>query len=452
MEFQAETRKLLDIVANSLYTDKEVFLREIISNASDALEKRRYAETIGAAEASAGEMSISLTTDAEANTLTIADTGIGMSKEDLIANLGTIASSGSKRFVTQLNEQGGEGASAASANVIGQFGVGFYSVFMVADEVTVFSREHGAAVGHCWKSTGDGAYELSEATHVSAGTKIVLKLKAGESKFASRYAVESNLRKYSSFVGFPVSVDGERANTIEALWTKGKNEVTQEQHNDFFRFIAQDFTDPRYTLHFSADAPLSIKALFYVPETHMEKWGMARQEAGVSLYSRRVLIQPKCEKLLPEWMRFVKGVVDSEDLPLNISRESMQDSALMRKLSNVLSRRVLKFLQERAKKDEVAYLSFFKEFGNYIKEGVCSDFDLKGEAAKLLRFESTAGAEEELISLDDYISRMVRIYIYICRYIYVCIYRDICIYIYVYIYTYMYIYVCIYCCPSHYFY
>ena len=303
MEFQAETRKLLDIVANSLYTDKEVFLREIVSNASDALEKRRYAEAVGQSEKDTGEMAIAIETDAAAGTLTIADTGIGMSKEELVANLGTIASSGSKRFVQQLQTSGGDGASAASANVIGQFGVGFYSVFMVADEVTVYSRKHGADVGHCWKSTGDGSYELSEAANVAAGTKvsrvhqsaracwsagrspvwkppirlsgysrsaraqlwarwafamrvhalpmldticsvrpqrqIILKLKEEEKRFASRFAVESNLRKYSSFVGFPVTVDGERANTIAAVWAKSKNEVSQEEHNDFYRFIAQ---------------------------------------------------------------------------------------------------------------------------------------------------------------------------------------------------------------------
>ncbi|EOD09412.1 heat shock protein 90 [Emiliania huxleyi CCMP1516] len=410
-EFQAETKKLLDIVANSLYTDKEVFLREIVSNASDALEKRRYAEVTGSAEEGAGEMAISITTDSEAGTLTITDSGIGMSRDDLVANLGTIASSGSKRFVQQLADTAGDGASAASANVIGQFGVGFYSVFMVADHVTVYSRQHGAEAGHCWRSSGDGAYELSEASNVAAGTKIVLTLKEEEKRFASRWAVEANLRKYSSFVGFPVSVDGERANTIEALWTKAKSEVSDEEHAEFFRFIAQDFSDPRYTLHFAADAPLAIKALFYIPESHPEKWGMARMEPGVSLYSRRVLIQPRSDKLLPDWMRFVKGVVDSEDVPLNISRESMQDSALMRKLSSVLSRRVLKFLQERgderAKKDEEGYLAFFREFGQFIKEGVCADFELKSEAAKLLRFESTAAEPDTLVSLDEYIARMV---------------------------------------------
>ena len=408
MEFQAETKKLLDIVANSLYTDKEVFVRELVSNASDALEKRRHAALTSegaeaeAGEAAAGEMQIRVTTDADANTLTIEDSGIGMTRDELIANLGTIARSGSRNFLQSL-----EGGQAAATNVIGQFGVGFYSVFMVADRVTVYSRRVGADDAYCWRSSGDGAYELSEAENVAPGTKIVIELKADEKSFASRFAIEQNIRKYSNFVGFPIVVDGERVNTVEAIWGKSKNEVTEEEHADFYRYVSQGFDEPRFTLHFRADAPVDIKAIFYVPQTHMEKWGMARQEPGVHLYSRKVLIQPRAEKLLPEWMRSLKGVVDSEDLPLNISRESMQDSMLMRKLNTVLSKRVIKFLQQQAKDDEAKYLDFFREFGQYIKEGVYSDFASKEEAAKLLRFESSTAKEGELISLDDYISRMV---------------------------------------------
>ena len=404
MEFQAETKRLLSIVANSLYTDKEVFVRELVSNASDALEKRRYAALTGGGgggEEAGSKMEISITTNKDANTLTIADTGIGMSREELIDNLGTIARSGTKAFAQNLQEKG-----EAAANVIGQFGVGFYAVFMVADEVTVYSRKHGSDVAHCWRSTGDGSYALSEATNVEPGTTIVLKLKSTETNFSQRFHIEQNIRKYSNFVGFPITVDGTRVNTLEALWTKSKNEVTVEQHADFYRYVAQAFDDPRYTLHFQADSPLSIRALFYVPQSHMEKWGMARQDRGVHLYSRKVLIQSRCETLLPEWMRFLKGVVDSEDLPLNISRETMQDSLLMRKLSTVLAKRVVKFLQERSKIDQAAFISFYQEFGQYLKEGVYTDFDNKHEIAKLLRFESSRGTPGELISLDDYVGRM----------------------------------------------
>ena len=229
MEFQAETKKLLDIVANSLYTDKEVFVRELVSNASDALEKRRHAALTSegaeaeAGEAAAGEMQIRVTTDADANTLTIEDSGIGMTRDELIANLGTIARSGSRNFLQSL-----EGGQAAATNVIGQFGVGFYSVFMVADRVTVYSRRVGADDAYCWRSSGDGAYELSEAENVAPGTKIVIELKADEKSFASRFAIEQNIRKYSNFVGFPIYVDDERVNTVEALWTKSKGEVSQE--------------------------------------------------------------------------------------------------------------------------------------------------------------------------------------------------------------------------------
>ena len=229
----------------------------------------------------------------------------------------------------------------------------------------------------------------------------------GETSFTERYTVERNIRKYSNYIGFPIKVDGERVNTVEALWTKSKNEVTQEQHNDFFKYLGQEFSDPRFTLHFAADAPVSIKAIFYVPNSHMEKYGMARQDPGVSLYSRKVLIESKTDKLLPDWMRFLKGVVDSEDLPLNISRESMQDSALMRKLNTVLKKRVVKFLADEAKKDESKYLDFWREFQQFIKEGVCSDWEQKADIAKLLRFESTASDSGDLVSLDSYISRMV---------------------------------------------
>jgi len=405
LEFQAETKKLLNIVANSLYTDKEVFLRELISNASDALEKRRYANLTGEGSDGDGpEMRIAISTDKDANTLTIEDTGIGMSREELMQNLGTIARSGTKSFAQQLQEQnvGGE----AAANVIGQFGVGFYAVFMVADEVTVYSRKHGEGQAHCWRSTGDGSYQLSEASAVESGTKIVMKLKADESKFSQRFQIEQNIRKYSNFVGFPITVDGDHVNTLDALWMKSKNEITEEQHAEFYRYVAQSFDDPRYTLHFAADAPVSIRALFYVPQSHMEKWGMARQDVGVHLYSRKVLIQSRCDTLLPEWMRFFKGVVDSEDLPLNISRETMQDSALMRKLSTVLAKRGVKFLQERAKVDKEAYLKFYAEFGQFLKEGVYTDFDNRHEVAKLLRFESSRAEPGELISMDDYVGRM----------------------------------------------
>lgn len=409
MEFQAETKKLLNIVANSLYTDKEVFVRELVSNASDALEKRRYQMLSGgtASDDGSAEMGITISTDKEANTLTIQDNGIGMSRDELVNNLGTIARSGTKSFAQQLNEsKAGVPDGGAAANVIGQFGVGFYAVFMVADEVTVYSRRHDEEQAHCWTSTGDGAYSLSEASGVQPGTKIVLKLKPDEATYSSRFHIEQNIRKYSNFVGFPINVDGERVNTIDAIWTKSKNEVTEEQHGEFFRYVAQSFDDPRYTLHFNADSPISIRALFYVPQSHMEKWGMARQDVGVHLYSRKVLIQSRCEGLLPEWMRFFKGVVDSEDLPLNISRETMQDSALMRKLSTVLAKRAVKFLIERAKADSTAYLSFYKEFGQFIKEGVYTDFDNKNEVAKLLRFETSRGEPGELVSLDDYVGRM----------------------------------------------
>ena len=401
MEFQAETRKLLDIVANSLYTDKEVFIRELVSNASDALEKRRHASLTSGSDTS--NLHINIQNDTEKNIIEITDNGIGMSRDDLMSNLGTIARSGSKSFMQQLEKDG----EAPNVDVIGQFGVGFYSVFMVAKKVTVYSRRMGEEVGYCWSSTGDGKYELSEAADVEEGTKIVIELKEGEKNFAKRSTIEDNIKKYSNFVNFPIELNGTRVNTVSAIWTRSAKDVSEDEHKDFFKHITQDFADRRYTLMFQADAPVSIKALFYVPFAHQEKYGMARQDPSVSLYSRKVLIQPKSPHLLPEYMRFLTGVVDCEDIPLNISRETMQDSALMAKLSAVLTKRLIKFLKDQAKKEPEKYFDFYKEFGSFLKEGVVSDHTNRDNLASLLRFESSTAKRGDLVSLDDYISRMV---------------------------------------------
>lgn len=404
--FQAETRKILDIVANSLYTDKEVFLREIVSNASDALEKARYLQNKdqGLLLDQEQPLQIKIYVNEKNNTLTIQDTGIGMTKDELILNLGTIARSGSKAFVEASKNTPGEEA----LSIIGQFGVGFYSVFMVSDKVEVYSlsaTKEGGNQAHYWLSNGTGEYELSEADGVARGTKIIIHLKDSAKNFAIKHVVEGIIKKYSNFVGFPIMLNDAKVNTVAALWTLAKDAVTEEQHLEFYRYLANAYDTPFFNYHFRTDAPLDIKALFYFPERHMEKYGMGRSEPGVSLYCRKVLIQPKSKSILPEWLRFVKGVVDSEDLPLNISRENMQDSALLTKMNSVLTKKLIKFLADISKSNPEKYLKFWAEFGNFIREGVCSDFNHKGEIAQLLRYDTSLGEKTES-SLDDYVARM----------------------------------------------
>lgn len=398
--FQTETKKILDIVANSLYTDKEIFLREIISNASDALEKARFLQAKGEIE-EGPPLEIKIFVNEKDNTVIIQDTGIGMTKEELVSHLGTIARSGSKAFVEASKETPGD-----VSNIIGQFGVGFYSCFMVADKVDVYSLSARAgSVAHYWTSTGAGDYEIAEAEGVSRGTKVIIHLKESEKNFAIKHVVEGIVKKYSNFVGFPISLNDQKVNTVQALWVMEKNKITPEQHLEFYRYLANAYDTPFFTLQFRTDSPIDIKALFYFPERHLEKYGMGRTDPGVSLYCRKVLIQPKSKLVLPDWLRFVKGVVDSEDIPLNISRENMQDSQLIQRINNVLTKKIIKFLADQSKHDPEKYGAFWKEFGQFFKEGVCGDFVHKADIAQLLRFDTSLGENQEC-SLDDYISRM----------------------------------------------
>jgi len=401
-DFQAETRKILHIVAQSLYTDREVFIRELISNASDACEKVRHLQVTGKPIADADkDLEIQIYADEATNTLVIQDSGIGMSKEELIQNLGKIGHSGSGEFLKNLGDNPDRGA------IIGQFGVGFYSAFMVADKVKVYSRSADPnSKGHLWESDGSGTYTIAEADGVARGTKIVIELKEGSSQFSDRKALENIIKKYSNFVGFPIMVNSDRINTIRPLWLASKDSVTEEEHKEFYNLIARAYDSPAYRLHYATDSPINIRGLFYFPSQHMEKYGMGRMEAGVSLYSRKVLIQGKAKGLLPDWLRFVKGVVDSEDIPLNLSREHMQDSSLITKLNSVLTKRILKFFDEEAKKDPEAYNKWWVEFGNFFKEGLCTDFKWKAEIGKCLRFDSSESEAGKLISIDEYVSRM----------------------------------------------
>eukprot|EP01041_Mallomonas_annulata_P002154 gene2154-4192_t len=409
-EFQAETRKLLDIVTHSIYTDKEVFLRELISNASDALEKKRYLQVSGTSLESNGDsraLEINITTDLEKRTLTIVDNGIGMSKEDLISNLGTIARSGSKQFVENLKSSG---ATRDGDGIIGQFGVGFYSAFMVANDVTVESKPSISTTqedgGFVWKSDGSGEYTVAPVSDSQTGSKITLHLKEDCAEYSNPTRIKEIIQRYSNFVSFPIKVDGANVNTVSAIWLQDKRTVTETQYKDFYKFISNAFDDPMFTIHFQVDAPIDLKALFFFPTFHGEKFGMGRIEPGVNLYSRKILIENKPKDLLPDWLRFIKGVVDSEDLPLSLSREKSQDSQLLKRIRDVLTRKIIRFLEEKAAMEPAKFKEFYMEFNFFLKEGICQDFKFQDQLAKLMLFESSAKDEGDLISLDEYVSRL----------------------------------------------
>ncbi len=402
-EFQAEIKQLLDIVIHSLYTEKEIFIRELVSNASDALEKFRHTQLTEKQVADDQlALEVNVTTDDKAKTITIHDAGIGMTRAELIENLGTIAHSGSKQFLKALGEGG-----AKNANLIGQFGVGFYSAFMVAKRVRVYARSWRTdEPAHVWTSDGSGSYEIEEVADQTRGCKIVIELKDECAEYAADHTVKGILERYSAFVSFPINLNGKRVNTIQALWLRSKNEIKEEEYTEFYKFIGHAFDEPRLRLHFSADAPLAINALLFVPKDNTEKFGFARTEPSVALYCRKVLIDARPKDLLPEWLRFLKGVVDSEDLPLNISRETMQDRSLVEKLNKVITKRFLKFLEEEAKQRPDAYHEFYTEFGLYLKEGAAMDFTHKDQLTKLLRFESSLTEKGKTTSFADYVSRM----------------------------------------------
>jgi TNF receptor-associated protein 1 len=401
-EFQAEIKQLLDIVIHSLYTEKEIFVRELVSNASDALEKLRHLQlTEKEIFDDKLDLEINLATDDKAKTFTIQDFGVGMTRAELVENLGTIAHSGSKAFLKALGESGQK-----NSGLIGQFGVGFYAAFMVAKSVKVYSHSWRAAEpGQLWTSDG-GGYAIEEADGQRRGCKVVVELKDECAEFSQEWRVKEILERYSAFVSVPINLNGKRINTVQALWLRGKNEVKDEEYTEFYKFQAHAHDEPRLRLHFSADAPLSIHALLFVPKENTEKLGFARSEPAVALYCRKVLIDARPKDLLPEWLRFLKGVVDSEDLPLNISRETMQDRALVEKLNKVITKRFIKFLEEEAKNRPEAYAEFYREFAVFLKEGAALDHTHKDALTKLLRFESSLTEKGKPTSLADYVSRM----------------------------------------------
>ncbi|MBU0484572.1 MAG: molecular chaperone HtpG [Proteobacteria bacterium] len=402
-EFQTEVKKMLDIVINSLYTEKDIFLRELISNSADALERFRHQSLL---EEKVFDDHLPLEINIEINdqdhTLTIIDTGAGMSKEELESNLGTIAHSGSKTFLSKLADN-----ARAEVNLIGQFGVGFYSAFMVAKQVRVQSRSYlPDEEGHEWVSDAGGTYTISPCSGIHRGTKLIIELKDDAHHYADETTIKKIIKRYSSFVSFPIKVAGEKVNTVQALWTRNKSEIKDDEYNEFYKFIGNAIDDPTFKLHFSTDAPLAIKALLFTPQENFEQLGFGRTEPGVNLYCQKVLIEQHSKNILPDWLRFVKGVVDSEDLPLNISRQALQDNALLMKINRVLTKKYLKHLEEEAQHNPEGYEKFWQNFGIYLKEGVTSDFSHREAIAKLLRFESSASEAGKLISLPEYVGRM----------------------------------------------
>lgn len=400
--FQAEVRQLLDIVIHSLYTDKEIFIRELISNASDSLEKFRLKQlTENSVYQGDLPLEINITTDEEAKTLTLIDHGIGMNRAELADNLGTIARSGSKEFLEALKEKGD-----GNADVIGQFGVGFYSAFMAADKVEVYTHSWDeSAENLVWSSDGQTGYTIADADEQQRGCKIVVHLKDDSEEFSKEDTVKGIIERYSRFVSFPLNLNGELVNTQEALWLKSKSDITDEEYTEFYKYCANAYDEPRGTLHFSADAPIDINALLFTPAENQERFGMGQMKAGVSLYCRKVLIDAEPQGLLPEWLRFLRGVVDSADLPLNISRETMQDSALVQKLNRVLTKRYIKELAKQAKNDPEKFNEFFERFGRFLKEGIATSMDHQEPLAGLLRFESSMLEVGEKTSFDDYVNR-----------------------------------------------
>src|SRR5690349_5410033 len=419
MGFQAEVKQLLKLMIHSLYSHKEIFLRELISNASDALDKLRF-ESLAHPELlqGGGELVITIDADPAERTITIADNGIGMSRDEAIEHLGTIAKSGTAEFLARMT-----GDQKQDAQLIGQFGVGFYSSFIVADRVDVYSRRAGldAAAGVHWQSSGDGEFSVETLAIPERGTRIVLHLKEGEQDFADAYRIRALVRKYSDHIAFPVRMraepgndekdadapEFETVNHAQALWTRPRTDVKDEQYKEFYRHITHDFTDPLAWSHGKVEGKKEYTSLLYVPSRAPYDLWHREGARGLKLYVRRVFIMDDAEQFLPLYLRFIKGVVDSADLPLNISREMLQQDPAIDTIRTGLARRVLDTLAKLAKDEPEKYATFWKEFGTVLKEGPAEDHANRDRIAKLLRFSSTLADKPEAdVSLEDYVGRM----------------------------------------------
>ena len=402
-KFKAEVKQLLDILVHSLYTSREIFLRELISNASDALDKIRFESNKGTDIADPDLPSeIKIDFDEKKKLITVADTGIGMTQDELIKNIGTIAKSGSAEFLKQITEN-----KADANNIIGKFGVGFYSVFMVADEVVIRSKSYKKdEPGVEWRSDGLGDFSVTEVNgDIKRGTTIEIHLKEDQKDFAEKYRLETIIKKHSNFISFPIYLGSEKINTVPALWREPKSQVKKEQYNEFYKFLTYDSDEPADVIHVSVDAPIQFNSLLFIPKKNFDFFGMNREDYGLDLYVRRVLIQHKNKDLLPEYLSFVKGVVDSEDLPLNISRETLQENIIFTKISQNITGQVLSYLLKKASDEPEKYAEFWKEHGRYFKLGY-TDFTNADKFNQLLRFNSSKQENADtLTSFEEYVSR-----------------------------------------------
>ena len=398
-EYQAEMQKVLDILAHSLYTEREIFLRELISNASDALSKMQFtALTTEDILEKDCELEIKISFDDEEKTVLVTDTGIGMTHQEIIDNIGKIASSGTLQFLKALNED-----QDKANNLIGQFGVGFYSVFMVAKKVVLETRSFlEDEQGWQWSSQGSGQYELRPLETSNRGTTIKIFLKDDAHEFCSDFRLETIIKKYSDYIPFPIILKDKTVNRVKALWTQAKSEIEQSDYDEFYKRLSHDYRAPFFSQHLSIDAPIQYFALLFIPEEVGNEVLYARESTGINLYAQRVFIQSENKNLLPPFLRFVRGVVDSEDLPLNVSRESIQHNVLLEKIKKSLVSRLLKELQNLAESNVEKYNQFWKKFGIFLKEGVSGDYSNREKLVELLRFNSSIfETAEEITSLED---------------------------------------------------
>ncbi|EGT77367.1 molecular chaperone HtpG [Haemophilus haemolyticus] len=417
--FQSEVKQLLQLMIHSLYSNKEIFLRELISNASDAADKLRFkALSNPALYEGDGDLRVRVSFDSDKETITISDNGIGMTREQVIDHLGTIAKSGTKEFLTALGQD-----QAKNSQLIGQFGVGFYSAFIVADKVTVKTRAAGEEADKAvlWESAGEGEYSVADIEKKSRGTDVILHLREDEKEFLNEWRLREIIGKYSDHIGLPVEMltkeyddEGkecgekwEKINKSDALWTRSKNDVSDEEYKEFYKHLSHDFADPVTWAHNKVEGNQTYTSLLYVPAK--APWDLFNREHkhGLKLYVQRVFIMDDAEQFMPNYLRFMRGLIDSNDLPLNVSREILQDNKITAALRKALTKRSLQMLEKLAKDDAEKYLQFWKEFGLVLKEGPAEDFANKETIAKLLRFASTHNdSSEQTVSLEDYISRM----------------------------------------------
>lgn len=403
-EFQSEVKQLLNILVYSLYQHKEVFLRELISNAVDALNKVKFESlTNSDIEDKDLDLRIDITIDKDKNKIVIEDTGIGMTKQELIDNIGTIAHSGTLDFVKKVTSSD----TKDKMDLIGQFGVGFYSSFMVAEHIHVHTRSYQkGSAGLLWKSTGGSNYTIADKGKKTRGTKIELFLKEDEKEFLGKPRLKSIINQHSKFVPFPIYLEGEKIESVEAIWTQPKSSLEEKDYNEFFRFFQNANEDPETYLHLSSDAPVQFNSIVYIPKNNPEVYGWIKSDPGVDLYSRKILIQKACRDIIPEYFRFIKGVVDSEDIPLNISRETIQSNVRVNKIRKHLLKKIYEHFKKLKTDEREKYLTIWKNFARNFKEGVPNEYEFREELASLLMFYSSKNTKDQYTDLDGYVERM----------------------------------------------